>query len=114
MILKDLSLRILNRKLFKTVRVGTSSDREKLLTAATSSLEATGYDPRYYLHEISAADVHAGDSRQSMLVQLDNGDVITLSEADPLIKSMASESKLARRSWLALPAEAKKLLTTHR
>jgi HD superfamily phosphohydrolase len=113
-VLKDLSLRILNRKLFKTVRVGTPLDREKLTTAATSSLEAAGYDPRYYLHEISTADVHAGDSRQSMLVQLDNGDVITLSEADPLIKSMASESKLARRSWLALPAEAKKLLTSHR
>jgi hypothetical protein len=49
-----------------------------------------------------------------MLVQLDNGEVITLSEADPLIKSMASESKLSKRSWLALPAEAKSKLANFR
>ena len=42
-----------------------------------------------------------------MLVQLDDGKVISLSEADPLIRSMAVESDLSRRTWFALPAEAK-------
>ena len=113
-ILRDLSLRILNRRLFKTVRVSDTSHRDSLIKEATHALEAAGLDPRYYLHEISTADVHAGDSRQSMLVQLDNGGVITLSEADPLIKSMASESKLSKRSWLALPAEGKSKLANFR
>lgn len=109
-ILKDLSDRILNRRLFKTVRIGDSFKREELVAKATQALESLRLDPRYYLHAISTADVHAGDSRQSMLVQLDSGEVTTLSEADPLIKSMAVESKLSRRSWLALPAEAKQTL----
>jgi hypothetical protein len=42
-----------------------------------------------------------------MLVQLDNGEVITLSQADPLFNAMASESRLSQRSWLAMPKEAK-------
>lgn len=109
-ILKDLSDRILNRRLFKTVRIGDPSKRDELVSKATQALEKLHIDPRYYLHLISTADVHSGDSRQSMLVQLDSGDVTTLSEADPLIKSMAVESKLSRRSWLALPAEAKHIL----
>ena len=106
-ILQDLSDRILHRKLFKTVRIIDGASRSDLLTEATSALESLKLDPRYYLHEISTADVHSGDSRQSMLVQLDNGQVMTLMEADPLIRSMAAESHQSRRSWLAMPAEAK-------
>ena len=81
-----------------------------MITEATKALESLHMDPRYYLHEITTADVHAGDSKQSMLVQLDNGQVVTLSEADSLIRSMAANSVQSQRSWLAMPAEAKRLL----
>lgn len=81
-----------------------------MIQEATAALESLALDPRYYLHEITTADVHAGDSKQSMLVQLDNGHVMTLIEADPLIRSMAAESQQSRRAWLALPAEAKQKL----
>lgn len=112
--LRDLSDRILYRKLFKTVRVSDATAADKLIAQATTALEKLHLDPKYYLHEISTADVHSGDSRQSMLVQLDNGQVITLSEADPLIRSMAVESHLSRRTWLAMPSEAKAKLVAAR
>lgn len=106
-ILRDLSDRILHRRLFKTVRIMDATSRPQLIEDATAALKSLKLEPRYYLHEISTADVHAGDSRQSMLVQLDNGQVMTLIEADALIRSMAAESHQSRRSWIALPAEAK-------
>lgn len=106
-ILRELSDRIINRKLFKTIRIVDPTSRDRLLKQATDTLTQLNLDPRYYLHEISSAEVHSGDVRQSMLVQLDDGKVISLSEADPLIRSMAIESDLSRRTWLALPAEAK-------
>jgi HD superfamily phosphohydrolase len=106
-ILRDLSDRILHRRLFKTVRILDVEQGPALASRARQALESLRLDPRYYLHQLSTADVHSGDSKQSMLVQLDGGEVVTLSEADPLIKSMANESHLAKRSWLAMPAEAK-------
>lgn len=106
-ILRDLSDRILNRRLFKTVRVLDPMQAPTLISKAREAMKSLGLDPRYYLHELSTADVHSGDSKQSMLVQLDSGEVVTLSEADPLIKSMANESHVSKRSWLAMPAEAK-------
>jgi HD superfamily phosphohydrolase len=109
-ILRDLSDRILHRRLFKTVRVIDPNTRGHMIEDATKALESLKMDPRYYLHDITTADVHSGDSKQSMLVQLDNGQVVTLSEADSLIRSMAANSVQSRRSWLAMPAEAKNLI----
>lgn len=109
-ILRDLSQRILHRRLFKTIRTETEGHRAELRKQAIAALAHLHLDPRYYLHDLSTADVHAGDSKQSMLVQLDNGRVITLAEADPLFTAMSSESRLSQRSWLAMPMEAKALV----
>jgi HD superfamily phosphohydrolase len=113
-ILSDLSQRILNRRLFKTIRIHGTEQLQELKTRATNALDAIGLDPRYYLHEISTADVHAGDFRQSMLVRMDDGRVITLAEADPLFNAMAVESRGAKRIWLALPLEGKVALGRER
>jgi HD superfamily phosphohydrolase len=109
-ILRDLSQRILHRRLLKTIRIQGEDHREALGTKAVDALTKLGLDPRYYLHELSTGDVHSGDSKQSMLVQLDNGSVITLSQADPLFNAMASVSRTSQKSWLALPKEAKVLV----
>jgi HD superfamily phosphohydrolase len=109
-ILSDLSDRILHRRLFKTVRVIDPSKRPEMITKSAKALESLQMDPKYYLHEITTADVHSGDSKQSMLVQLDNGQLVTLSEADSLIRSMSANSVQSQRTWLAMPAEAKRLL----
>lgn len=106
-ILRDLSQRILGRQLFKTIRVSASSSKEELVALATETLTRLKLDPRYYLHEISTADVHSGDSKQSMLVQLDDESVITLAQADPLFQAVASDSRFSRKTWIALPKAAK-------
>jgi HD superfamily phosphohydrolase len=108
-ILADLSQRLLHRKLFKTVRVENPATKE-LLHKAEETLRTLSMDPTYYLHEISTADMHAGDSRQSMLVQLEDGSVITLGQADPLFQAMAMDSRLSKKTWIALPQEAKRSL----
>jgi hypothetical protein len=49
-----------------------------------------------------------------MLVQLDDGSVITLSEADPLFQAMVSASRFSNRSWIVIPNEVKITLGRHR
>jgi HD superfamily phosphohydrolase len=106
-ILRDLSQRILGRQLFKTIRLSPGTSKEEMVTLATETLQRLNLDPRYYLHEISTADVHSGDSKQSMLVQLDDGSVITLAQADPLFQAVASDSRFSRKTWIAIPKAAK-------
>ncbi len=109
-ILSDLCLRLLNRRLFKTVRVFDAAQREETLSAAHRVLETAGFDPRYYLHEVTTMDMNASESRQSMLVLMDDGSVKQLTDADPLFNSMARESKSSTKSWLVMPKEAKAAL----
>jgi HD superfamily phosphohydrolase len=109
-ILRDLSKRLLNRKLFKTIRLHGLKDVEALRTRATDAVSGAGFDPRYYLHEIKTTDMHAGDSRNSISVLNDDGSISKLADSDPLFAVMIKESKLSQRSWLVLPAEAKKAL----
>jgi HD superfamily phosphohydrolase len=106
-ILRDLSQRILGRQLFKTIRLSPGTSKEEMVTLATETLQRLNLDPRYYLYEISTADVHSGDSKQSMLVQLDDGSVITLAQADPLFQAVASDSRFSRKTWIAIPKAAK-------
>jgi len=108
-ILKDLSARILHRRLFKTIRADDPETRDHIASKARAALAELNLDPIYYLHEISTADVHSGDSKQSMLVQLDSGAVITLGQADPLFQAMASDSRFSKKTWLTMPKEAKAL-----
>jgi HD superfamily phosphohydrolase len=111
-VLRDLSDRVLHRRLFKTIRI--HDNRELLIQQAREALSEQGLDPRYYLHEISTADMHSGDTRQSMLVKLDSGATITLAEADPLFKAMVTDARVSKRAWLALPKEAKASLNRAR
>lgn len=110
-ILRDLSDRILHRRLFKTVRIVNERHRSDTWNHALAALNNLNLDPKYYLHEVSTAEVHSGDFEQSMLVLLENGQLKTLIDADPLIQSMSNEHALSRRSWLAMPSEAKRALS---
>lgn len=109
-ILGDLSNRLVNRKLLKTVRLLDGAAESELLSAANRAVREAGFDPRYYLHEISTLDMHASDLEQSMPVLMDDGTIKKLTDADPLFKTLLIESKQNQRRWLALPQEAKERL----
>ncbi len=109
-ILSDLSQRLLNRHLFKTVRIRSSDEPAKLFAQARECVERAGFDPEYYLFKISTFDTQAGDQRQSMAVELDDGRITAVTELDPLFEALLGESRFNQNSWIALPAEAKKFL----
>jgi HD superfamily phosphohydrolase len=111
-ILADLASRLLDRRLLKTVRVPVDSDREQLWQDATKAVTQAGYDPRYYLHEISTFDMQAGDLEQSMSVLLDNGKTLRLTDADPLFNTLLRETKAGLKRWYAMPAKAKEIMGT--
>ena len=113
-ILADLSRRLLTRNLFKTVRVAETDNKEELRKHAAQAVEACGYDPKYYLHEVSTFDMHADDYRQSMLVRMDDGRVRHLTDAEPLFHALATESKNAKKMWFVMPKEAKAKLGRER
>lgn len=109
-ILSDLSRRLLDRDLFKTVRVSDPSEREKITRLAKAAVTEAGFDDRYYLHEVSTLDMNSGEMGQSMLVLMDDGSVRQLTDAEPLFSAMAKESSSTKKFWLAMPKEAKRLL----
>lgn len=99
-IVKDLASRILNRRLFKTVReVEKIEDARKIL-------ESLGLPSQYYLFQIKTHDT--GDTGHAMPVVYENGEVKKLIDADPLYKALVSGSVL--KEWLVMPQEAKERL----
>jgi uncharacterized protein len=113
-ILADLSDRLLNRRLFKTIRIREDDDAEALTQAARKAVEDSGFDPRYYFHRITTTDMHSGDFKQSIRVLMDDGRVRHLTEAEPLFNAMLRESHSLSKSWLVLPLEAKTRLGRER
>ena len=109
-ILADLAARLINRRLFKTFRVYPEDNEAQLVERSKLILRELGYDPNYYLHKVSTSDMLSGDTDQSMRVQLSNGELRTLPEADPFFNALMCEYKPSTRSWLTLPAEAKQRL----
>ena len=113
-ILSDLSRRIIDRRLFKTLRTNGEEQTERLIEKAKSEMVRLGLDPTYYLHVVSTADVHAGDWEQALLVQQYDGSLQTLGEAEPLFRQMAEDSRSSKKTWLVLPADCKTQLNIAR
>lgn len=105
-ILADLASRILNRKLFKTVRINIE-DYDLLISKTRQIMHLKGYDPEYYLHEISTFKVHDHDDQDCIKVLKEDGTIIDLQEADPIFQALA---KTEKKHWLAVPEEIKMAL----
>lgn len=110
-VMRDLCLRLLGRNLLKTVRVDNAPIG---LEEARLVVEKAGFDPRYYLHEVSTFDTHTSDLEQSMPVLQDSGKLSSLIDADPLFRALLSETGSAPRKWFVMPSEAKRLLGRQR
>lgn len=113
-ILADLTGRLLNRRLLKTVRIGETENISTLRMQALDAVTSAGFDPEYYLHEVSTVDVHESDLKQSMAVAMDDGRVRSLADSDPLFGAMVKDSRSFQRTWLAMPEEAKAILGRRR
>jgi len=106
-VLSDLASRLINRRLFKTVRIRKTDNEAEMFENAAKACSDSGYDPQYYLHKISTADMHSGDSKQSMLALMDDGRLLPVTEAEPLFNALLGETRQQRNSWLAMPHEIK-------
>ena len=109
-IVRDLAERILHRRLFKTLRIRTEDDPQARYDDAAKAAQDAGFDPAYYLHTVLTADMHAGDSKQSLLVQLEDSSIETLRNADPVFETLLKTPGLIPRRWLAMPEEVRRLL----
>lgn len=101
--LSDLSRRLLDRDLFKTVRINSAEEEPSLVKSAEAHLSALGLDPKYYLHRVSTSDVHKNEAK-SMQVALESGELQPLSKSDPLFDALG---KNLAKSWLVMPAAVK-------
>ncbi len=110
-VLSDLSRRMRDRKLFKTIRVNESDT--PLHDDALKAAEALGLDPRYYVMKMTSADMHREKQEELPRVQLDSGELARMTEVEPLIGKLTERSP-NRRVWLAVPKEIKEQLGRRR
>lgn len=104
-ILKDLSARIIERKLFKNLRFEESSKAE-MINKLQGICRDKNLDPEYYLSVIDTKDKHRKKSDLIPLVLLDSGEIKPVSEVEPLIAKL-HEAITSDRGWIAVPKEVK-------
>ena len=109
-VIRDLSERLINRRLFKTFRIRETDQLDQLLDQTKSCADDLGFDPQYYVHLISTKNTNLGDSKRSMLVIREDGSEVPLTQAEPLFDKMLEVSKHNKDSWIAVPAEVKRKL----
>lgn len=113
-VLADLAGRIVNRKLFKALRV----PRDSKLTVAELKAEVSkiaksaGFDPSYYVateqSEIHSYDYYRPDAanpQTNIMIRLENGQVKELSQVSPAIEALVKAN--FESHWLIYPAEIK-------
>ena len=118
-ILRDLATRYRDRRLFKTIRLEerrgargarSRADFDPALLQQTNALaEKLGYDPRYYVVVIRNADKHRSKREPLPDVLLDNGEIVAVTEVEPLIAKLTEKSDTPR-IWLAVPKEVKEAI----
>lgn len=109
-VLSDLSNRILNRKLFKTIRVHETDNIDELKKQANIALKQSSFSQEYYLHEIETSNFNLSDYKQSMMVIMEDGRLRHLVDAEPLFGAMAKETGVVKKKWLVVPSEVKKAM----
>ncbi len=114
-IVKDLSKRLLNRILPKTIHLELNKEGEyteaakATLKEAKKCLESLGFDPEYYLIEVNEKDSHRNTPETPPMVLRESGELIEVKEIEPLVVLLNDKSKSAR-AWLAVPKEVKQKL----
>ncbi len=108
-VLKDLALRMRDRRLFKTVRLSEEDGAEANASFAerVQGIAAKqGFDPRYYVTPVEDADAHRGKSEPAPMVLLDDGRIVPATDVEPLIAQLMARPAKKRR-WIAVPKSVK-------
>lgn len=105
-VLSDLALRMRDRRLFKTVRLGDVEANANLAERAETIALKQGLDPRYYITPVEDADAHRGKSELPPMVLLDDGRIVPVTDVEPLIAQLMARPAKKRR-WIAVPKSIK-------
>ncbi|MBP9838513.1 MAG: HD domain-containing protein [Proteobacteria bacterium] len=105
-ILSDLSSRLRDRKLFKTIRLNSEEDKQNICREAENAAKSLGLDIKYYISVIKDSDTHRGKNETPPLILLDNGKIIPVTDVEPLIAQILALPTL-KREWLCVPKEIK-------
>ncbi len=105
-VLSDLSIRLRDRRLLKTIRVNSDAELSEVSARATEAVKNFGLDPRYYLSVIQEADTHRGKDGDVPQIQLDSGAVVPVTKVEPLIAQLLAKP-VSNRRWVAVPQEVK-------
>jgi hypothetical protein len=103
-ILRDLSDRLLHRRLLKTVKTNDLSELEKIKEVAKSC----GYDPDYYIFLLHNHGTIGDDLQSIMKVRGEDGIIRSIDELDPLFAVLG---EMPKQNWIALPKEVKDKIT---
>jgi uncharacterized protein len=106
-ILSDLSSRLIERRLFKTIRILETDNKEDLIHAASRACESCNLDPRYYISSVGTSTALFDSDESSLIVKSDDGAYRPLSEMDHVFSAL---SHVKVREWLVLPEEVKRKL----
>jgi HD superfamily phosphohydrolase len=106
-ILQDLALRLRDRILLKTVRLPTNDD--SLIKVAEELANSFNLPSKYYVFTIAQGDKHRGKKELQPRILLDTGELLPVTEVEPLIKNLIEKSSFSRR-WLVIPKEVKEKL----
>ena len=86
---------------------------QAVIESVKKTAQEMGYDPRYYVMLVEDADAHRGKSEQATGVLLDSGEIVSVTEAEPMIGQLLRRPQRKRR-WLAVPKEVKARLGFYR
>lgn len=117
-ILADLSQRLRDRRLFKTIRLrsnggsekgGTSRLEQQIVNEAQAFASAEGADPRYYVTVVSDSDRHRKEIESPPMVLLDSGEIVPVTEVEPIIAELLRPAPQTKK-WLVVPKTVKEKL----
>ena len=109
-VLRDLSLRLRDRKLFKTIRLDDdieSKSTKALRKHVEDAAAKLGFDPRYYVTVVDSSDRHRRTDDTEPLILKDNGEIVPVTTVEPVIAQFVRQADQQRR-WIATPEEVKK------
>lgn len=109
-IIADISNRLLNRKLLKTVAILDSDNKDQLYNNAKKAVEDSGFNPEYYLYKISSVDMFKESGDNTIKVLKEDGSCIALNKADSMFQTILKDTVKYSKDWIVLPKKAKELL----